>query len=95
MLLERAELQCRPGLETEFEAVLKGRVSEILLATAGVNSVRVGRGEENPDKFMLLVHWDSMEAHAAFKSTPLYPEFGPLFGPYSIGGAMEHFNFDD
>ncbi|MDE2405092.1 MAG: antibiotic biosynthesis monooxygenase [Sphingomonadales bacterium] len=94
MLLERAELQCRAGMEPEFEAVLKGRVSEILLSVPGVNSVKVGRGVENPDKFMLLVHWDSMDAHAGFKTLPVYPEFGTLFAPYSIGGAMEHFNFD-
>ena len=94
MLLERAELTCRPGLETEFEGVLKGRVSEILLGVPGVNSVKVGRGVENPDKFMLLVHWDSMEHHAGFKDLPVYPEFGGLFAPYSIGGAMEHFEFE-
>ncbi|MBU6268647.1 MAG: antibiotic biosynthesis monooxygenase [Sphingomonadales bacterium] len=94
MLLERAELQCRPGLEAEFETVLKGRVSEILLSVPGVNSVKIGRGVENPEKFMILAHWDSMEAHAGFKHLPVYPEFGGLFAPYSIGGAMEHFNFD-
>jgi len=94
MLLERAELQCRPGMESEFAGVLKGRVTEILLSVPGVNSVKVGRGVENPDKFMLLVDWDSMDAHAGFKTLPVYPEFGKLFGPYSIGGAMEHFAFD-
>ncbi len=91
MLLERAELQIKAGSEAEFATVLKGRITEILRSVPGVKSVQTGRGVENPDNFIILAEWESLEAHAAFKDLPVYPEFGSLFAPYSIGGRMEHF----
>jgi heme-degrading monooxygenase HmoA len=91
MLLERAELTIREGQEEEFAALLKGRITEILLSVPGVHSVQTGRGVENPGKFLILAHWDSMAAHAAFRDLPIYPEFGKCFAPYSTGGVMEHF----
>jgi heme-degrading monooxygenase HmoA len=92
MPLERAEITVKPGLEEGFAAVLKDKAVPMLTGDPGVNSVKVGRGVENPGKFILLVDWKSMDAHADFKKGSVYPEFGKLFAPFSTGGAMEHFN---
>ena len=92
MLLERSEIQIQPGLEEAFAAMMKERGLPVLSAFPGVTSVQIGRGLENPSKFLLLVGWDAMESHTAFKQSPIYPEFGQLFRPFSKGGAMEHFN---
>jgi heme-degrading monooxygenase HmoA len=91
MLLERAELQIRPGSEEAFAAALNGRITEILRAVPGVKSVQIGRGVENPDNFIILAEWESLDAHAAFKTLPAYPEFGALIAAHAIGGRMEHF----
>lgn len=91
MLLERAEIQVKQGLETAFDAAMRERGLALLRSAAGVKSVSFGRGVENPHKFMLLVEWESMDAHAAFRKASVYPAFSELFPPYSIGGAMEHF----
>jgi hypothetical protein len=40
----------------------------------------------------MLVDWESMDARTAFRSSQAYPEFSKQFGPFSKGGAMEHFN---
>ena len=95
MLLERAEILVKEGLEENFAAVMRERAIPMLTGAPGVNSVRFGRGVENPGKFMLLVAWQAMDAHAAFKSSPIYPEFGKLFAPFSKGGSMEHFDMSN
>ena len=94
MLLERAELQIREGMEHEFSAAMKSSGLALLASVPGVKSVQLGRGVENPQKFMLLVEWDTMDAHTAFKSSPTMAEFRSLLKPFSTGGAMEHFNMN-
>ena len=63
----------------------------MLAGVEGVRSVSLGRGVENPDKFMLLVAWDTMDAHIAFTKIPAFTEFRELITPFTRGGAMEHF----
>ncbi len=92
MPLERAEIIVKEGLEESFASVLKDKAIPMLSQDPGVTSVQVGRGVENPGKFILLVDWKSLDAHATFKKGTVYPEFGKLFAPFSKGGAMEHFN---
>jgi len=91
MLLERSELMIREGQEEGFDAVMRERGLSILSDFDGVNAVHFGRGVENPSKFLLMVEWVDMSAHEAFKKSPVYGPFRELFGPYSVGGVMEHF----
>jgi heme-degrading monooxygenase HmoA len=91
MLLERAEISITEGSEKEFAAAMDARGVPILKSASGVKSVQFGRGVENPTKFLILVEWESLDAHTAFRNAPSYPEFRKVFGPYSKGGSMEHF----
>lgn len=91
MLLERAELTIRAGSEEAFDAAMREKGIAILQGVPGVRSVQMGRGVENPGKFMLLVEWDSLEIHNQFRDRPVYPEFVGIFANYSEGGTMEHF----
>jgi heme-degrading monooxygenase HmoA len=65
-----------------------------LTSVPGVLSVSLGRGVENPGKFLLLVEWQNMDAHVAFNKAPVCGEIRALIGLYSKGGAMEHFRMD-
>jgi len=89
--LERAELLIKEGQEEAFAVAMKGAGVKLLTSVPGVLSVKVGRGVENPGKFMLLVEWQSMEAHAAFNKTSKCTELRALIAPFSKGGSMEHF----
>ena len=91
MLLERSELTAKPGTEQDFHAALSGRATAILNSVPGVLSVQIGRGVENPGKFIMLVGWASMEAHTAYRALPQSTELRALMGPFVAGGAMEHF----
>jgi heme-degrading monooxygenase HmoA len=91
MLVERSELTVKPGAEDEFHTVITEKGVPLLRSVEGVLSVQVGRGVENPGKFMLLVGWQSMAAHTAYGGTPKSIELRGLMRPYVAGGAMEHF----
>lgn len=92
MVLERAELIARDGMREEFLAVLRDQGAVLLRAIPGCRGVRVGGGVENPQKILLLVDWESLEAHDAFKQMPEYIELAKLMGPFAAGGAAEHFD---
>jgi len=91
MLIERAELLIREGQEDGFSAAMKVQGIGMLACVPGVVSVQMGRGVENPNKFMLLVEWESMDAHVAYNKSPVCGEFRVLIGRFSKGGSMEHF----
>ena len=91
MLIERSELIINDGLEEDFAATMSERGIPLLSSVAGVNTVQFGRGVEKPGKFMLLIEWTAMDAHTAFRSNPVYPEFSQLLKPFVKSGAMEHF----
>ena len=94
MLVERAEILVREGTEQEFAAAMTSKGLPLLAGVAGARSTQFGRGVEQPQKFMLLVSWESMDAHVAFTKSPAVNEFRSLLRPFSAGGAMEHFNME-
>jgi heme-degrading monooxygenase HmoA len=91
MLVERSELTVKDGVESKFQAVLAEKVVPLLRRVEGVISVQVGKGVENPTKFMLIVGWTSLAMHKAYGGTPTSLEVRQIMGPFIAGGAMEHF----
>ncbi len=94
MLLERAEILINEGREQAFSTTMKDRGIQLLASVPGVISVSFGQGVENPGKFMLLVEWESLDAHKAYNESPLCGEVRALVGGFSKGGSMEHFTMD-
>jgi heme-degrading monooxygenase HmoA len=91
MLLERAEVLINEGSEAGFAACMAARGTALLASVPGVISVQQGQGVESPSKFLLLIHWESLEAHTEFNKSPAFAEFMKLIEPYFAGGGMEHF----
>jgi heme-degrading monooxygenase HmoA len=94
MLLEKAEITTKPGQAAGLLAALRGQGLALLHGIPGCLSARTGGGVESPDKVLLLVEWESMAAHEAFKKMPKYNTLNGLFGPFAAGGAVEHFTMD-
>ena len=94
MLVERSELLIKEGMEDEFATAMKERGNPLLRSVPGVKVVQMGRGVENPNKFVLLVEWETMAAHKTFNTTPACTSLREIIRPFSKGGAMEHFEMD-
>ena len=92
MVLEVALIDVLPGHEDEFAAAYaKGH--PVLAGAPGCRSVRMTRGVESPSRFVLLVEWDSVEAHNDnFRATERFAQWRALIGPYFAGPPLvEHF----
>jgi quinol monooxygenase YgiN len=66
---------------------------EILATTPGCRSVRMTRGIEAPERFVLLVEWESVEAHDAnFRQTDRFTRWRAAIDPYfATPPRVEHF----
>jgi heme-degrading monooxygenase HmoA len=92
MVLEVALIDVLPGSEDEFAAAY-AKAREILTGTLGCQSVRMTRGVETPERFVLLVEWESVDAHLDnFRATERFTTWRGLIGPYFDGPPrVEHF----
>ena len=92
MILEHAIFPVKPGQTKEFEgAWIKAR--KIIEAAKGCVKAEMRQGVENPDSFMLLVEWESLEDHMqGFRQSPAIKEFGSLLAPFFAGApSMDHY----
>jgi heme-degrading monooxygenase HmoA len=62
VVLEVAIIEVTPGQEDEFVSAYH-RVRSEVGGAPGCRSIRMTRGIESPSRFVLLVEWDSVEAH--------------------------------
>jgi len=91
MVIERVEISVVPGRESEFELAMK-RGCGLLARAENCSSVALSRGIENPSNYLLLLHWNSIDAHMAFTRTADFSSFRELAGPYfAQRPAMAHF----
>ncbi|MDG4826957.1 antibiotic biosynthesis monooxygenase [Asanoa sp. WMMD1127] len=92
MVLEVALIDIKPGEEDAFAAAY-GKAHPIVRSTPGFRSIRMTRGIESPSRFVLLVEWDSVEAHLEnFRESERFPQWRALIGPYfAAPPVVEHF----
>jgi len=92
MVLEVALIDVVAGQEDEFAAAY-GKGHEVLESTPGCRSVRMTRGIESPSRFVLLVEWDSVDAHEQnFRGTDRFTTWRGHIGPYfAQPPSVEHF----
>jgi len=62
MILEVAPLQIRPGQSAEFEAAFRA-AQPLIASIPGYISHELRRCIERRDEYLLLVKWETLEAH--------------------------------
>jgi heme-degrading monooxygenase HmoA len=68
-------------------------VREVIVSTPGCRSVRMTSGVESPNRFVLLVEWDSVEVHETnFRQTERFATWRGAIGQFfAAPPLMEHF----
>ena len=91
-VLEHALLPVRAGQEDAFEAAMAEAVP-LVASIPGFRGIHVSRGVERPGTYLLLIGWDSVEAHevgfprvAAVRAVARAP--APLLRPVPGGRAL-------
>ena len=78
MILEAAPLQVRAGQGPAFEAAFL-QAQRIISAMPGYISHELQHCVERPGEYLLLVRWESLEAHeVGFRKSPQYQEWKRL-----------------
>ncbi|KQX07498.1 MULTISPECIES: antibiotic biosynthesis monooxygenase family protein [unclassified Leifsonia] len=92
MILEHVVLPVRPGRESEFESAF-AEARTIIERMPGFQRLSLSRGVESPSSYLLLVHWDSVEAHeVGFRGSEAYGRWAQLLHPfYDPFPVVEHF----
>lgn len=94
-ILERALFTIKPGMAADFAAAFT-KARKLLEATPGFQKLEMRQGMEAPDTFVLLVWWDSVEAHMqGFRESPAILEWRALLSPFfAATPQMEHYGAD-
>jgi heme-degrading monooxygenase HmoA len=92
VITEHAILPVIPGQEAEFIEAMD-RAKAIIAASPGFVSLRVERCIERPSFFLLLVEWESLEAHTeGFRKSDAFGEWRSMlhhfYDPFPV---VEHF----
>ncbi|MEI8050908.1 MAG: antibiotic biosynthesis monooxygenase [Actinomycetes bacterium] len=92
MIVEHAVLEVRPGQEAAFETALQEALVHIS-SSPGFGSLRVARGIESASRYILVVEWDTLEAHTeGFRGSPAYDKWrAALHHFYEPFPTVEHF----
>lgn len=69
-VLERVHLTIVPGAGAAFEQAMTSSGLDVLRSAPGCLSAELRRGVEEPSTYLLLVEWDSLEAHTSFTGEP-------------------------
>jgi heme-degrading monooxygenase HmoA len=93
MVLEIATFSISPGHEDDFVSDYRG-ARHLLERTEGCHSVRMTRGVESPSTFVLMVQWDSVQAHEQnFRAVPeVFGAWRGAIGPhFATPPHVEHY----
>jgi heme-degrading monooxygenase HmoA len=78
MILEVAPLQIRKGLSQDFESAFR-EAQSIIVSMPGYVSHELQRCIERENQYVLLVRWESVEAHErGFRNSPEYQRWKAL-----------------
>ncbi|MEO6091988.1 MAG: antibiotic biosynthesis monooxygenase family protein [Novosphingobium sp.] len=92
MDLEIAILEAKDGDAAGLVRAMNDAGSAHLLSAPGCRSVKVLPGVENPGNVLIMVEWDSVEAHGEAKNSDGFRKFVQTASPwFGTGGSMQHF----
>lgn len=93
MVTEHALLSIDPNRTGEFEASFE-QARAVIAGADGFAGLQLLRGIESPTSYLLLVEWETLEAHiVGFRKSPAFGEWRALVGPYfAADPVVEHFN---
>lgn len=91
MIVEHALLQILPGQESAFELSMLEALP-IITSAEKCFGAEVRRQVENGSVYLLLVRWDSVDAHMAFRETELFTRWKALTHHfYEHAPSVTHF----
>ena len=94
MILEHADITIPPGKNAEFEEAIQRGIATVISKAKGFVDARVHKGIESPERYLLTIHWQTLENHTVdFRGGPLFPQWRAIVGPFfAKPPVVEHFD---
>jgi heme-degrading monooxygenase HmoA len=94
VILEIADIRIAPGQQAAFEEAIQRGVSTVISRAKGMRGWKVNRGVESPERYLLMIFWDTLEDHTVhFRGGPLFAEWRAIVGPFfAAPPSVEHFS---
>jgi heme-degrading monooxygenase HmoA len=91
MITEIAQIDVKPGMERQFEAGVT-MATPIFRRAKGCKGMRLTRSHEKPQRYRLLVHWETLENHTVdFRGSTDFQEWRKLVGDCFVASPdVEH-----
>lgn len=78
MITEIAQIDVKPGMESEFESGVKN-AAPLFKRAKGCRGLRLQRSIEKPSRYRLLVDWETIEHHTVdFRNSADFQEWRNL-----------------
>jgi heme-degrading monooxygenase HmoA len=93
VILELADIRIHPGQQAQFDAAIERGLRTVISRAEGMRGFKVNQGIESPERYILQIFWDTLEAHTvAFRQSPLFAEWRAIVGPFfAQPPVVEHF----
>lgn len=93
MILELADIRIAPGRQQEFELAIQRGVAEVIRNAKGFIGYQVRRGIESPERYVLLIEWETLENHTVdFRNSAAFQDWRAIVGPFfATPPVVEHF----
>jgi heme-degrading monooxygenase HmoA len=90
MVLEIATFEATAGQADQFAQAYR-TARQYIEASPGFRSIRMTRGVESPDRFVLLVEWETLEAHTeTFRGSERFTQWRAVLGPHFDSAQVQH-----
>jgi len=93
MILELADFTIPAGQNAAFEQAIQRGIATVISQAKGFRGAKVHRGVESAERYVLTIHWDTLENHTVdFRGGPLFPAWREIVGPFfAKPPVVEHF----
>ena len=94
MILELADIRIQPGQQVAFDQAIQKGIAEVVAQAKGFRGYKVNRGIESPERYVLMIFWDTLEDHTVdFRQSPAFAQWRAIVGPFfAAPPAVEHFD---
>lgn len=93
VILEVADIRIKPGQQAEFDRAIQHGIETVISKAAGFRGYKIKRGIESPERYLLMIWWDTLENHMVdFRESDAFGQWRAIVGPYfAHPPVVEHF----
>lgn len=94
MILEHADIRIDPTQASAFEAAIERGARTVISRAKGFRDFQVHRSIESPGRYLLTIHWDTLEDHTVcFRGSAAFADWRAIVGPFfTEAPVVEHFD---